>query len=254
MITAGVDVGSTAAKAVILHGREVLGWSIIPTGWSPRDAGKTVLDQALTIAGVNAKHLEQIVGTGYGRVALDFLDRAVTEITCHARGANYYLPDNGLVIDIGGQDSKIIKVSNKGKVLNFLMNDKCAAGTGRFLQVTINSLGLELDEVDGLPSAEPATINSMCTVFAESEVISMLASGATKESIVAGLYRSIAKRIATMAGSMDISTNVTFTGGVAQSSLLRNMLAKELEANVSVPPNPQLIGALGAALIAQDAV
>ncbi|MEG6615075.1 acyl-CoA dehydratase activase [Peptococcaceae bacterium 1198_IL3148] len=252
MITAGVDVGSTAAKAVILKEREILGWAIIPTGWSPRDAGKRVLNQALTMANVDVGGVERIIGTGYGRVALDFLDRAVTEITCHARGANYYYPEHGLVIDIGGQDSKIIKVNNQGKVLNFLMNDKCAAGTGRFLQVTINSLGLELDEVDSLPPAEPATINSMCTVFAESEVISMLASGTPKESIVTGLFHSIAKRIATMAGSMELPGNATFTGGVAQSILLRQMLAQELEANLAVPPNPQLMGALGAALIAQD--
>lgn len=252
MITAGIDVGSTAAKAVLLKNKEILSWSVLPTGWSPREAGKKVLEQAVTKAEVNAADVKRVIGTGYGRVSLDFLDQAVTEITCHAMGANYYFPDNGLVIDIGGQDSKVIQVSKHGKVLNFLMNDKCAAGTGRFLQITINSLGLELDQLDELPPAEPVTINSMCTVFAESEVISLLASGTTKESIVAGLYRAIAKRVAAMAGSMRVTEGVTFTGGVAQSTLLREMLAKELAVKVAVPPQPQLIGALGAAIIAQQ--
>lgn len=252
MVVAGIDVGSTAAKAVVLKEGAIAGWAVMPTGWSPRDAGKEVLNQALAQAGLNGSNVEGLIGTGYGRVSLDFLDKAVTEITCHARGANYYYPNNQLVIDIGGQDSKVILVNEQGKVLNFLMNDKCAAGTGRFLQVTVNSLGLELDQLNQLPPAEPVTINSMCTVFAESEVISLLASGTAKENIVAGLFRSVARRIATMAASIKTGGEVVFTGGVAQSDLLRKMLAKELGTTVSVPPHPQLIGALGAAVIASE--
>ncbi len=251
MITAGVDVGSTAAKAVLLKGRQILSQAMIPTGWSPGRAGKDVLQQALAKANVKASEVKKIVGTGYGRVALNFIDQAVTEITCHALGANYYYPENSMVIDIGGQDSKVMLVNKKGKVLNFVMNDKCAAGTGRFLQVTVNGLGLELAELDELPAAEPINLSSMCTVFAESEVISLLAAGAAKERIVAGLFKSIAKRIAAMAGTMQIPARVTFTGGVAQSRQLREMLAKELQTEIDVPPYPQFTGALGAAIAAQ---
>ncbi|MBO8138512.1 MAG: 2-hydroxyglutaryl-CoA dehydratase [Desulfotomaculum sp.] len=252
MITAGIDVGSTAAKAVLLRDREILGWAVQPTGWSPKEAGKNVFQEAVKSAGVSAGQIEKVVGTGYGRVSLDFLDKAVTEISCHAMGAHFYYPNNEVIIDIGGQDSKVILKNDRGKVVNFLMNDKCAAGTGRFLQVTINSLGLELDQLDKLPAAEPANINSMCTVFAESEVISLLAGGTAKESIVAGLLKSIAKRVSTMASSMHKKSDITFTGGVAQNRLLREMLGRELKAGVVVPPNPQIIGALGAALIAQN--
>ncbi len=252
MITAGIDVGSTAAKAVLLKDNQVLSWAILPTGWSPGRAGKEVLNKALTKAEITADDVDKIIGTGYGRVALNFIDRAVTEITCHAMGANYYFPENNLVIDIGGQDSKVIQVNKAGKVLNFIMNDKCAAGTGRFLQVTVNSLGLELDRLDQLPAAEPVNLSSMCTVFAESEVISLLAGGTPKEKIVAGLFQAIAKRVSAMAGSMQISGNVTFTGGVAQNRLLQKMLARELKAEINVPPYPQLTGALGAAVIAQS--
>lgn len=128
MITAGVDVGSTAAKAVILKDNNIIGWAMLPTGWSPKKAGRQVMDQAMDMAGVTAAQVQGVVGTGYGRISLDFIDKAVTEITCHGMGANYYFPENGMVIDIGGQDSKIIVVNARGKVLNFLMNDKCAYG------------------------------------------------------------------------------------------------------------------------------
>ncbi|MBM7854664.1 putative CoA-substrate-specific enzyme activase [Desulfohalotomaculum tongense] len=245
-------MGSTAAKAVLLKDKKILGWAMIPTGWSPQKAGEEVLQRAVDAAGITAADIHRVVGTGYGRVALDFLDKAVTEISCHAMGANYYFPENKMVIDIGGQDSKVILVNKQGKVINFLMNDKCAAGTGRFLQVTVNGLGLELDQLDRLPPAEPVNINSMCTVFAESEVISLLAAGTAKESIVAGLLKSIAKRVSTMAGSIQENVNVTFTGGVAQNRLLREMLARELGVEVMVPPVPQIIGALGAAIIARN--
>lgn len=252
MITAGIDVGSTTTKAVIYQKGALVSWAIIPTGWSPREAGKEVLAKAIKNAGIDGSTIERIIGTGYGRISLDFIDKAVTEITCHAKGANYYFPNNRLVIDIGGQDSKAIHVSEQGKVLDFIMNDKCAAGTGRFLQVTINSLGLEFDELNQLPSSEPVAINSMCTVFAESEVISLLAAGTSKESIVAGLYHSVARRVATMAGSLKVPGGVTFTGGVAQSPLMLEMLLKELQVKVAVAPQPQLTGALGAAILGSE--
>lgn len=252
MFTAGVDVGSTTAKAVIYKDGAIVSWALIPTGWSPREAGREVLAKAIKNAGIERSDIKRIIGTGYGRVSLDFIDKAITEISCHAKGANYFQPKNRLVIDIGGQDSKAIHINEQGKVLDFIMNDKCAAGTGRFLQVTINSLGLEFDDLNDLPPAEPVAINSMCTVFAESEVISLLAAGTPKESIVAGLYQSVARRVANMAGSLKVPGGVTFTGGVAQSPQMLDALIKELGVKIFVAPHPQLTGALGAAILGSE--
>lgn len=252
MAFVGIDVGSVAAKAVVLHEHRIIASALGPTGWSPKEAGRSVFEMALNKAGINQSDVQKVVGTGYGRVSLDFIDQAVTEITCHGKGANFWFPQKALVIDIGGQDSKAIAVDGKGKVLNFVMNDKCAAGTGRFLQVTAQTLGLELGQLAELPLAEPVIINSMCTVFAESEVVSLLASGVPKEKIVAGLYHSITRRISSMCGSFDLSSGIIFTGGVARNKNMRNTLAKVLGSEVVVPEEPQMIGALGAALVAES--
>lgn len=246
----GVDVGSVAAKAVILKNGEIAACAVQPTGWSPKNSGREVFERALEKAGITSGSVRYIVGTGYGRVALDFVDKAVTEITCHALGANHWFPENNLVIDIGGQDSKAILINNRGKVENFVMNDKCAAGTGRFLQVMAVTLGLELDQLSEMTLAEPVNINSMCTVFAESEVISLLASGEAKERIVAGLCHSVARRVSTMTGSMGFINGVTFTGGVAMNQGMQRILSSILGCKVDVPKEPQIVGALGAAILA----
>lgn len=260
MITVGVDVGSTAAKAVVFDGG-IRCYTVEPTGWSPRSAGKSVFTRVLTKAGITARDVGAVVATGYGRLALDFADRAVTEITCHARGAAYLLPGNSLVIDVGGQDSKAILVDSHGKVLKFVMNDKCAAGTGRFLQVMADSLGIEVGDLGttGLDLEEPVAgnyreveINSMCTVFAESEVVGLLARGVAKEAIVRALHRAVARRVAAMAGGLGPANRVTFTGGAAKNRGLKEALHRELGLGIDVPEEPQIIGALGAALIARE--
>lgn len=250
MVYVGIDVGSVAAKAVVLGGDHVLGSAIAPTGWSPKEAGRQVYEAALGMAGVTSTEVARVVGTGYGRVALDFLDQAVTEITCHAIGAHRLFPSSNIVIDLGGQDSKVIKLGTNGKVLNFVMNDKCAAGTGRFLQVMSTTLGVDLDALNDVEVAEPVSISSVCTVFAESEVISLIAAGTPKERIIAGVYQSIARRMAAMAGSLGSVENVTFTGGVARINAVRLALSRVLRCTVVSPPNPELVGALGAATIA----
>lgn len=252
MYYVGIDVGSVAAKAVLIEDGKILAKIIRPTGWSPKEAGREVFDAVLAEAGVSEDQVAGIVGTGYGRVALDFIDKAVTEITCHALGANYFFPNNNLVIDIGGQDSKAILVNPNGKVLNFVMNDKCAAGTGRFLQVIAMTLGLEVSQLKDLPNAEPSAINSMCTVFAESEVVSLLAQGVSKERIVSGLYQSIARRTSSMASSLEPVQGVIFTGGVAKIPGMQAALSKALNCPVDVPEDPQIIGALGAAIVASS--
>ena len=187
MPVAGVDVGSVAAKAVIFdpQSRSLLGKAVLPTGWNAREAGEKALAAACADAGGIAA--SRIVGTGYGRISLPFADKVVTEITCHARGAVHLFPGTGVVLDIGGQDSKVISTAPDGSVQDFLMNDKCAAGTGRFLQVLSGILGMELAELgEAAGRGKPAAISSMCAVFAETEIIGLLARGTPPADIAAG--------------------------------------------------------------------
>lgn len=250
MFTIGLDIGSVAAKGVIFDGEKIAAWDVTPTGWSPREAARGLYDALLEKAGLPADIIDNIVATGYGRVTVDFAGKKVTEITCHAAGAHFFLPENRLIIDIGGQDSKAILINDRGKVLNFVMNDKCAAGTGRFLQVMAATLGLEMEELNTLNTSRAVAVNSMCTVFAESEVVSLLAAGTAKEEIMAGLFAAIARRTVGMAAALGSHEGVTFTGGVARINGVREALARALETGVQVPELPQLTGALGAAIIA----
>jgi predicted CoA-substrate-specific enzyme activase len=227
---------------------------IRPTGWNPRDTGTAILEDLLLTTGFNKDELQKIVATGYGRISLTFADKCVTEITCHARGAAYLVPGIDTIIDIGGQDSKVIKVNSSGQVLDFSMNDKCAAGTGRFLQVMANALGFDVSDL-GTPSpVQLVTISNMCTVFAESEVIGLLAQGVAKESIVSGLHQAIARRISAMVHKFENNSKIVFTGGVALNRGVHRSLEQELAKTIYVPEECQLAGALGAALIAQDLI
>lgn len=249
MLAAGIDIGSTGTKAVIYDG-EVRGAAVVPTGWDPGSAGLAALRQALLSAGVLESAVHTIVGTGYGRISLPIFDRKVTEITCHARGAYHLFPDTGTVVDIGGQDCKVIALDAQGGVVEFVMNDKCAAGTGRFLQVMAGVLGVTLQEMGLIAvGAEPAAISSMCTVFAESEIIGLLAQGVPKGSIAAGIFDSISRRIQGLAGKVRICGNVTFSGGVALNPQICRAIGAGLGVEMRVPAAPQFVGALGAALL-----
>jgi predicted CoA-substrate-specific enzyme activase len=254
MIVAGLDIGSVATKAAVFDG-EVFTKVMIPTGWNPRQAAREVYDQALSLAGCVPEQVACVVATGYGRISVEFADRTVTEITCHARGASFLMPGRDLIIDIGGQDSKAIKIDQQGRVQDFVMNDKCAAGTGRFLQVISAALGVDITELAGLSEGcHPINLNSMCTVFAESEVIGLLAQGKDQGAIIAGLHLSIARRIAGMAQRLGRLDKVAFTGGVARNEGVRRFLEQQLGVPVQVPEDCQLAGAIGAALIASDSV
>ncbi|NLH27429.1 MAG: 2-hydroxyglutaryl-CoA dehydratase [Syntrophomonadaceae bacterium] len=252
MLTAGIDIGSMSTKAVIFNGQSYYK-AITPTGWSPRQAAELVFNDLLKQAGHSPDQIDFIVATGYGRISIDFADRVVTEITCHARGAAYLVPGTDLVIDIGGQDSKVIRINEQGQVLDFAMNDKCAAGTGRFLQVIAAALGVDVSELAALSAGKtPLTLNSMCTVFAESEVISLISQGKEKGEIIAGLHQSIARRITSMVQRMGALNRITFTGGVARNEGVRKSLEQQIGIPVLVPEDCQMAGAIGAALIAQD--
>lgn len=252
MFTVGIDVGSITTKAVLLGGRD---WRHVvrPTGCSPRQAGREAFEELLGQAGLAHNDVSCVIGTGYGRISLPFIDKAVTEITCHARGAHHLLEGADMVVDIGGQDSKVILTDGRGGVVNFAMNDKCAAGTGRFLEVIAAALGADVSELSDLArGAEPVQISSMCTVFAESEVISLLAQGVEKGRIIAGIHRSVACRVAAMAERLGKGERIIFTGGVAKNDGVREFLSRELGREAVVAPESQLAGALGAALLARE--
>jgi predicted CoA-substrate-specific enzyme activase len=252
VLVAGIDVGSVSTKAVIIDNNRFSSL-VTATGWSPRDAGQEAYQRLLEQNNYETDQVACIVATGYGRISLPFADKTVTEVTCHARGAAYLVPNSHLVIDVGGQDSKVIKIDDEGRVLDFAMNDKCAAGTGRFLQVIAAALGSDVSELGELSDGHvPLALNSMCTVFAESEVIGLLAQGKAKGEIVAGLHQSVARRVASMAQRMGVKGKVAFTGGVARNNGVKKSLEAHLGIPVIVPENCQLAGAIGAALIARD--
>ncbi|MDR3600036.1 MAG: acyl-CoA dehydratase activase [Desulfosporosinus sp.] len=249
MITAGIDVGSIATKAVIFDGT-IRSMAIIPTGWNPKEAGRIVFLEALNKAGLDERDVNTVVGTGYGRVSLSFIDKKVTEITCHAKGARFLFPQTRTVIDIGGQDSKVIAVAEDGSVVDFIMNDKCAAGTGRFLQVMTGILDISLDELGQMAAgSKPVSINSMCTVFAESEIIGLLAQAVSKAAIAAGIVQTIANKMISLTSRVLCLEEITFSGGVANNPEICAILSSAFGAEFNIAHQPQIVGALGAAIV-----
>jgi len=266
MYVAGIDVGSVAAKAVVLEAHaggspRVAGRAVLPTGWNAAEAGQAVLELACAAAALARENLARIVATGYGRISLPFADKRITEISCLAGGAAHLFPRAGIVLDIGGQDSKVISLEGPqtqgvrapGAVRDFLMNDKCAAGTGRFLQALSGILDMPLEELDKAASAgKPIAVSSMCAVFAETEIVGLLARGAAPQDIAAGVFRSIARRMCGLARRITLHGECVFTGGLAAGPAFAAILSDELGLPVCVPADPQVTGALGAALIALD--
>lgn len=253
--TLGVDSGSLTAKAVIMDGnRKIVAHKVVQLEFVSETAVRLAMDKALAATGLELSDMAYVVTTGYGRRRLNFADKAVTEISCHAKGANHISPDVRTVIDIGGQDSKVIIIDDRGNVQKFAMNDTCAAGTGQFLQVMARALGVRLSKIGelSLESRTKLKINSMCTVFAESEVISLVAQGHRKEDILASIHESIARRTAGLVGRAGLRQPVIMTGGVAKNVGLVRALEKELGIPISIPKYPQIVGAIGAALFAQD--
>lgn len=250
MISIGIDAGAATTKAVVLRENEIAGYTIIPTGFDFRKAGGEACREVLSKCRIGKSEVRKILATGYGRSSIGFADKTMSEITAHARGVGYLIPAAHTIIDIGGQDSKVI-ITENGKVVDFLMNDRCAAGTGKFLEYTAKALEISLNELGtlALVSKNPAKISSMCTVFAESEVISLRAQKTKKEDIAAGLIESIILRTTAMVKKLGIKPEVAFVGGVAKNAGVVKAFEKTLDTKVQLPEEPQITGALGAALL-----
>lgn len=244
----GIDCGSTACKGALFLDGGFVSTCVKPTGWSPKETAHAVLEELLSNVKVSRENTF-VVATGYGRVGIDFADKAVTEITCHALGAEYLLPGVQTVIDIGGQDSKVISI-DKGKVKSFQMNNKCAAGTGRFLEMSANRMGIELSDFPALLEAgESCSLSSTCAVFADSEIVTLLASGKSREEVAGGIVQSVVTRVIALATKIEIQPPILLTGGLADLDGLRVALEKQLRYPVAALPLSRFAGAIGAALI-----
>jgi predicted CoA-substrate-specific enzyme activase len=254
---AGVDVGSTQTKAVVIdEAKHIVGRALIDTGANVIMAAEQAFTEALKSANVQEEEVEYVVGTGYGRYRVTFGNTQVTEISCHGRGAVHMFPGTHTVIDMGGQDTKAIRVRPTGEIVDFCMNDKCAAGTGRFLGAASSALDIPLDQLGptALRAERPVRISTTCTVFAESEVLSWLGKGKKIEDILQGVHQSIAARSIGLLRRVGVEEEITFTGGVARNIGMIAALEKGLNAKLNVSDDSHFMGALGAALFALDHV
>ena len=252
MYTLGIDIGSTTSKCAILQDGTELVAKSLQRGGLGTGGPDEALNELWRISGLKREEMARTIVTGYGRNKFEGADGEVSELTCHALGGRFVFPDLRTVIDIGGQDAKIISLTAEGRMSNFIMNDKCAAGTGRFLEVMANILCLDIDELGAIAaeSDKPAPISSTCTVFAESEVISQLAGGVHRPDLVAGICQSVATRVASLARRAGVTERVCMSGGVARNEAVRRYMAEALQVNISYDPLAQHFGAIGAAVYA----
>jgi len=251
---AGIDIGSTMTKVVIMD-NGIISSVIGSTGPEQRRLANKVMEEALQRVNLSFEQITYLVATGYGRINVPFADKQITEITCHAKGAAHFFPEAKTIIDIGGQDSKAIKIQN-GRPIDFVMNDKCAAGTGRYLEVTADALGIPIEQMGpiALGAKNPAQISNICTVFAEQEVVARLAEGVPLDDLVAGILESLASRISRMVNRLKAEEELVITGGGAKNVGLVTALSEKLGCAARVPPEPLLTGAVGAALLGKDMV
>jgi len=252
---AGIDVGSTMTKAVILN-QGIVASIVGPTGAEQRRLANRVMEGALNRAGLSIRAMTYIVSTGYGRINVPFADRQFSEITCHAKGIASLFPKAKTIIDIGGQDVKAMKIDAMGKTTDFVMNDKCAAGSGRFIEVIADTLGVPLDKVGdlSLQSTNPARISNICTLWAQQEVAASLAQGVPLSDLLAGVHQSLAERIGVLVSRLRVEEAVIVTGGGAKNQGLLKALSDQLGHEVHVPKEPLITGALGAALLGKEIV
>jgi predicted CoA-substrate-specific enzyme activase len=251
---AGVDIGSTMTKVVLTDTNSTILSAIKgPTGPEHRQLANEVMRMALEQANVPLEQVAYIVATGYGRLNVPFADRQITELSCHARGVFSLFPGVRTAIDIGGQDAKCLKINN-GKLVDFVMNDKCAAGTGRFLEVIAATLGIRLGDLGelALKSTNKVSISNVCTIFAQQEIVSRLSEGEKAEDIIAGLHDALASRVAALAQRLKVEPDVVLTGGVAKNIGMVKAMRENLGCEILVPPDPLITGAMGAAILAKE--
>ena len=253
MYCAGIDAGSNTIKSAILRDGEILSFHVIKTGLGGEAQAALCLEEACAGGGIGREEITGVFGTGYGRDYLESVAARKSEIMCHAAGVHWLLPEVKTIIDIGGQDSKAIRLNERGEVEDFKMNDKCAAGTGRFLETMAHALQIPLEELGdcALLATAPVRVSSTCTVFAESEVVSHVARGKKREDILHGVCQSIVDRIAAMARGVGVRPPVAMTGGVAMNRAVVKLMGDRLGMEILLPAHPQITGALGAALMAQ---
>jgi (R)-2-hydroxyacyl-CoA dehydratese activating ATPase len=254
-VFAGIDIGSLTTEPVMIDEKgELVSSHIASTGPNSQWAAERSFHQAQKQTGLSMGQIGFVVATGYGRVSAPMAHKSITEITCHGRGAYYLFPKTRIVIDVGGQDSKVIKLGPQGNIINFIMNDKCAAGTGRFLEVMAQALEITLEAMGplSLKSDQEIAISSMCTVFAESEVISLVAQSRPVADILNGIHQAICYRLTGMLDQIGVEPEVTMSGGVAKNIGIVQKIQEKLGLKINIPPEPQIVGALGAALIARE--
>ncbi|MHB8111763.1 MAG: acyl-CoA dehydratase activase [Syntrophorhabdaceae bacterium] len=257
MLVAGCDLGSATGKVVIMRDGIIVSSVVVRSTMIPEKTGMLALEKALEKIGLHSlADLEYILGTGYGRRSVSFIKENLSEITCHARGAHWLHPRTRTVVDLGGQDCKVISVDDRGKVIEFAMNDKCAAGTGKFFEVMARTFDCSLDEFAelALQSNAPANITKQCSVFAESEVVTLIYSGVDQADIAAGLVDSIVRRVVAMIHKVGYVPDLILTGGCAKNEALIRSIEKAIGQGIARLPDPQIVGAIGAALFAQDRV
>jgi (R)-2-hydroxyacyl-CoA dehydratese activating ATPase len=256
MLVAGCDIGSTTGKAVVLNEKEILAYSILPSTTRPEKTAEMAMEEALKKAGLSSlADVEYVVGTGYGRLKVPFANENISEITCHARGAHWLCPTIRTVVDIGGQDCKVISLSGTGKVIEFVMNDRCAAGTGRFFEAMARALHCGLEGISALSNQgeNAAHITSQCSVFAESEVVTLINEGTALPAIIAGINLSVAARLTSMVRRVGLVEDLALTGGCSKNDGLVQALEEKLGVRVKrLPLDPQIAGAVGAAVIARE--
>jgi len=248
----GIDIGSTAAKTIVFNGEKVIASFVMPTGWSSKETAVRIKGQ-LESLGFNVESADiKTIATGYGRISVEYADMVLTEITCHGKGGYHLFSQDGVIIDVGGQDTKVITIKH-GTVSNFLMNDKCSAGTGKFIEIMANRLAVDIDEIFSLAEGgTPIPISSMCTVFAESEIISHIGAGQPKTDLAAGIVQSVVSRVALLVERHDIKGICILTGGLSHNQYFRKQLGEKLGREIHTHDLGKYAGALGAALIAAD--
>jgi len=256
MITAGFDIGSTTAKAVVLDSDSILGKVIVPVEGSPKDAAEVLLEAVAKQTGIDHNMIEALCGTGYGQKNIPYATMMESEIVCHAKAALHLDKDVRTIIDIGGQDAKVCRIDAFGNVQRFVYNDKCASGTGRFLEITADVLEVPIEQLAQLDTqgTKEIALSNQCVVFAESEVISLINSGEHMGNIVKGLHRALASRVASLALGIGIEQRIAFTGGVARNAGMVKALEGVLKTTLVVHEYCQVMGALGAALLAREKV